>query len=83
MLLRKPLTYLGFGGEQDMGKGGCRKALDEFEQEMSLTNEVSLPLPNSEMPLAFKSPICSLFMYTTQILNKEFHSWSPLHTLEL
>lgn len=62
-----------------MGKGGCREALDEFEQEMSLTNEVSLPLPNSKMPLAWKFPICSLFMYTTQILNKELHSLSP-HT---
>jgi hypothetical protein len=46
-LLRKPLTYLGIGG-----KGGCREAYNEFEQEMALTNEVSLPLPNSEMPLA-------------------------------
>lgn len=63
-----------------MGKGGCREALDELEQEMSLTNEASLPLPNSEMPLAWKFPICSLFMYTTQILNKELHSWSPPHT---
>lgn len=32
--------------------GGCREALDELEQEMSLTNEASFPLPNSEMPPA-------------------------------
>lgn len=60
-----------------MGKGGCRKALDEFEQEMSLTNEVSLPLPNSEMPLARKSPpYFGIYVYHANS-KQEFHSWSP------
>lgn len=46
------LHIWGLWRKQDTGKGGCREALDELEQEMSLTNEASLPLPNSEMPPA-------------------------------